>query len=153
MNEAIFDAAEAFIKDFQDDLKDTRDNFIEELIRAELLKGYWGAAAKEKFSALTADEQYGILRALKLQEQTEGRRLRFVLAFKSLFPVSEIYNYDGKFLLWLPEKESATTLEKIALIKILFLEVGGAEPEIYFGEHFGVFGTPQTMRLNEMILY
>lgn len=153
MNNEIFDTAEEFIKGFRSDLKNLRENSIEELLSTELNNGYWGATAKKIFSELTEDERYIILRALKLQEQTEGRRLKFLLAFKNLFPVSEVYRYNGRFLLCLPEEKSEAALKKIELIKILFLEVGNVELEIYFGEHFGVFGSPQTMRLDEMILY
>lgn len=129
----------------------TKD-FVGEILREELNCGYWGATAKKLFNALNAVEQSAILRALKLQELSQGRRLKFLLAVKSLFPNSEIYFYK-KFLLWLPEEKSQAALNKIALIKILFMEVGNTELEIFFGAHFGVFGSPQTMRLDEMILY
>ena len=129
----------------------TRD-FVGEILREELNCGYWGATAKKLFNALNAVEQTAILRALKLQELSQGRRLKFLLAVKSLFPNSEIYFYK-KFLLWLPEEKSQAALNKIALIKILFMEVGNTELEIFFGAHFGVFGSPNTMCLDEMILY
>ena len=129
----------------------TRD-FIGEILRAELNCGHWGATAKKLFNSLNAVEQSAILRALKLQELSQGRRLKFLLAVKSLFPNSEIYFYK-KFLLWLPEEKSQAALNKIALIKILFMEVGNTELEIFFGAHFGVFGSPNTMCLDEMILY
>jgi len=152
MNEEIFDAAEELVKNFRGELRSLRGNFIEEILRDELQSGKWGAAAKEIFQILTPPEQNSILHALKLQELSQGRRLEFLLAVKGLFPNSEIYFYK-KFLLWLPEVESATAWKKIELIKILFMEVGNTELEIYFGAHFGVFGTPRTMRLDEMILY
>ncbi|MBR4904365.1 MAG: hypothetical protein IKZ53_06815 [Selenomonadaceae bacterium] len=152
MNEELFDAAEDFIQKFYGDLRNLRGNFIEELLREELNRGYYGATAEEIFFTLTTDEQDLILQALKLQELSEGRQLKFMLALKSLFPDSEIYFYK-KFLLYLPEEESEATLKKIELIKILFMEVGNTEIEIYFGKCFGVFGKPQTMRLDEMILY
>ncbi len=151
--EELFVTAEEVARDFRGGLKNLRGNFIEELLREELNQGYYGAEAKKIFGALTQAEQDLILRALKLQEQCEGRQLKFMLALKSLFPHSEIYFHTGKFLLCLPEEKSAAALEKIELIKILFMAAGNSELEIYFGEHFGVFGTPRTMRLDEMILY
>ena len=148
----LIERLEAFAKDFHDDLKNLRGDFIEELLRKELNRGYYGKRAKELFGTLTIAEQALILRALKVQEQSVERRLQFTLAIKSLFPDSELYFYK-KFLLWLPEPSSEATLNKIELIKILFMEVGNTELELYFGRHFGVFGTPWTMRLDEMILY
>ena len=144
MNEELFDAAEDFVRKFYVDLRNLRGDFMEEILRGELSCGIWGATAKEIFSTLTTDEQ--------LQELSDGRQLKFMLALKSLFPDSEIYFY-GKFLLFLPEEKSEAALRKVELIKILFMEVGNTELEIYFGKSFGVFGTPQTMRLDEMILY
>ncbi|MBR2773362.1 MAG: hypothetical protein IKD73_00020 [Selenomonadaceae bacterium] len=141
-----------FMRDFQNDLRNLRGKFIEELLRAELNRGDYGTTAKELFDTLTQAEQDLILRALRVQEQCGGRQLQFTLAIKSLFPDSELYFYK-KFLLCLPEPESEATLRKIELIKILFMEVGNTELELYFGRHFGVFGTPRTMRLDEMILY
>ena len=152
MNEELFDAAEDFVRKFYVDLRNLRGDFMEEILRGELSCGIWGATAKEIFSTLTTDEQNLILQALKLQELSDGRQLKFMLALKSLFPDSEIYFY-GKFLLFLPEEKSEAALRKVELIKILFMEVGNTELEIYFGKSFGVFGTPQTMRLDEMILY
>ena len=148
----IIERLEAFAKDFHDDLRNLRGDFVEELLREEINHGYYGTRARELFGTLTIAEQGLILRTLKLQEQCGGRRLKFTLAIKSLFPNSELYFYK-KFLLWLPEPRSETTLNKIELIKILFMDVGNTELELYFGRHFGVFGTPQTMRLDEMILY
>ena len=148
----LIERLETFAKDFHDDLKSLRGDFIEELLRKELNRGYYGKRAKELFGTLTITEQDLILRALKVQEQSGGWRLQFTLAIKGLFPDSELYFYK-KFLLWLPEPSSEATLNKIELIKILFMEVGNTELELYFGRHFGVFGTPWTMRLDEMILY
>ena len=151
MNE-LFDAAEELIINFRGELRDLRGNFIEEILRKELLSGTWGAAAKEIFQSLTPAEQKSILHALKLQELSAGRSLEFLAAVKGLFPDSEIYFYK-RFLRWLPEEDSATARRKIKLIKILFMEVGNTELEIFFGAHFGVFGSPRTMQLDEMILY
>lgn len=148
----IIERLETFAKDFHADLKKLRGDFVEELLRTEINRGYYGTRAKELFGTLTIAEQDSILHALKLQEQCGGRQLQFTLAIKSLFPDSELYFYK-KFLLWLPEPRSEATLNKIELIKILFMDVGNTELELYFGRHFGVFGTPRTMQLDEMILY
>lgn len=148
----LIERLETFAKDFHDGLRNMRGDFIEELLRKEINCGYYGKRAKELFDTLTITEQDSILRALKVQEQCGGRRLQFTLAIKNLFPDSELYHYK-KFLLWLPEPRSEATINKIELIKILFMEVGNTELELYFGRHFGVFGTPRTMHLDEMILY
>lgn len=148
----MIELIEDFAKEFHCDLRNLRGNFIEELLRSELNQGFYGNRAKELFATLTQAEQDLILRTLKLQEQCGGRQLKFSLAIKSLFPDSELYFYK-KFLLWLPEPKTEATLRKIELIKILFMEVGNTELELYFEKHFGVFGKPQTMRLDEMILY
>ena len=147
----MIELIEDFTRGFHDDLRNF-ENFVEELLREEINRGDYGTRAKELFGTLSITEQDLILRALRLQEQVGGRQLKFTLAIKSLFPKSEIYFYK-KFLLWLPEPESEATLNKIELIKILFMDVGNMELELYFGRHFGVFGTPWTMRLDEMILY
>ena len=152
MSEELFDAAEEFVKNFRGELKNLRGNFIEEILREELQSGKWGAEAKDIFQTLTPPEQNLIVHALKLQELSQSRRLEFLLAVKGLFPNSEIYFYK-KFLLWLPEIETAAARRKVELIKILFMDVGNTELEIFFGAHFGVFGSPRTMRLDEMILY
>lgn len=148
----MLDLIEDFTREFRGDLRNLRGKFIEELLREEINRGDYGTRAKELFGTLTQAEQDLILRALRLQEQCGGRQLQFTLAIKSIFPKSELYFYK-KFLLWLPEPSSEATLDKIELIKILFMDVGNTELELYLGRHFGVFGTPRTMRLDEMILY
>ena len=148
----MLELVEDFARDFHGDLRNLRGKFVEELLRREINRGDYGKTVKELFDTLTQTKQVSILRALRLQEQDACRQLRFTLAIKSLFPDSELYFYK-KFLLWLPEPKSEATLNKIELIKILFMEVGNTELELYFGRHFGVFGTPWTMRLDEMILY
>ena len=153
MIDEVESATIEFSENFWRDLKNLRDDFVEKILRDELNNGYWGAAAKENFLALSESEQAKILYALKKQEMCDGRRLFFRLALQSLFPVGDIYFYEGKFLLCLPEENSDAALKKIELIKILFMNAGNSELEIYFGRRFGVFGTPQTMRLDEMILY
>ena len=122
-------------------------------LRDELTRGLWGADVAENFRALSPEEQTSILRVLKRQELGGGRRLYFRAALQSLFPAGNVYFYEGKFLLCLPEDKSAAALSKVALIKILFMDAGNSRLEIYFARRFGVFGTPQTMRLDEMILY
>ena len=118
-----------------------------------LQAGYFGEKAKEIFAELTSDEQNLILRALKLQEISDGRRLMFRLAAQSLFPTARIYFNAGKFLMYIPSSKTDLSMKKIELLKILFMDISNAEIETYFERHFGVFGTPQTMRLDEMILY
>lgn len=75
------------------------------------------------------------------------------LAAQSLFPTARIYFNEGKFLMCLTDAKTDSALKKIELLKILFMDVSNAEIETYFEKTFGVFGTPQTMRLDEMILY
>lgn len=153
MNNEFFDSAEYFAEKFIGDLKNLRGNFIEEILREEIKSGCYGEAAKNFFSALKDTEQDLILRALKLQELSSGRRLSLRLAVYSLFPDGQLVFNEGKFLLWLPCKESAATLNKIELIKILFMDFSNAELDIYFGRSFGMFGSPQTLLLDEVILY
>lgn len=153
MIDEIESAAIDFSENFRRELKMLREDFVEKILRDELIRGCWGTAAKENFLALSQNEQSKILYALKRQELCDGRRLFFRLALQILFPVGNVYFYEGKFLLCLPEEISDAALKKIELIKILFMDAGNSELEIYFGRRFGVFGTPQTMRLDEMILY
>lgn len=122
-------------------------------LRDELTRGLCGADVAESFRALSPDEQTSILRVLKLQELSDGRRLYLRAALQALFPVGDVYFYEGKFLLCLPDDESPAALSKVALIKNLFMDAGNSRLEVYFARHVGVFGTPRTMRLDEIILY
>ncbi len=153
MTEKFFSAAEDFAENFLSRLKSLRPNFVEEILRDEITNGCYGSEAKNFFCALTTDEQKKILRALRLQELSGGRELKFSLAARSLFPDAKIFFHAGKFLIWLPEKKSDAALKKIELIKILFMDLSNAEFEIFFERSFGVFGSPATLQLDEMILY
>ena len=153
MSEKFFFAAEDFAENFLSRLKSLRPNFVEEILRDELEGGRYGSEAKNFFCALTTDEQKKILRALRLQELSGGRELKFSLAARKLFPDAKIFFNAGKFLIWLPEKKSDAALKKIELIKILFMDLSNAEFEIFFERSFGVFGSPATLQLDEMILY
>ena len=152
MNEKFL-YVEKIFNDFRAELKALPKNFYEQILRDEIGRGYFGDAVKEIFSTLTEDEQNLILRALKLQELPEGRQLMFRLAAQSLFPTARIYFNAGKFLMYLPDAKTDSTLRKIELLKILFMDVSNAEIDLYFERHFGIFGTPQTMHLDKMILY
>lgn len=152
MTDELFELAGEFEEKFWRELRNLRDDSIEKILRAELEGGIWGSAARENFLALTVEEQGAVLRALKAQELSGGRRLKFRMALQGLFPTGEIYFFEGKFLLWLPVEEP-TTPTKIALIKILFMDAGNSALEVYFGRRLGIFGTPTTLRLDEMILY
>ncbi|MCR5834300.1 MAG: hypothetical protein K6G55_06610 [Selenomonadaceae bacterium] len=153
MCEENLNQADDFAKNFVDELRSLRGNFVEEILRDELNRGCYGADAKKYFSSLTANEQELILRALKLQEMSGGHELRLALAIRSIFPDGKLFVNDGKFLLYLPEKKSAAAMNKVELIKILFMDISNAEIDIYFERCFGVFGSPITMHTDEMILY
>ena len=142
-----------FEKNFYADLKNLRINIFEEILRNEIFQNFYGVEIKEIFFALSPIEQNLILRALRLQELSKGRRLYFRLAVQSLFPHAKVYFNSGKWLMFLPEKKSDSALKKIELIKILFMDFSNAEIDLYFEKSFGVFDTPRTMRLDEMILY
>ena len=139
---------EKIFKNFRAELANLPINFYEQVLRDELEGGYFGDEVKKIFATLDDDEQNLILRALKIQELSKGRRLMFRLAAQSLFPTARIYFHEGKFLMYLPQAETDSTLKKIELLKILFMDVSNAEIDLYFELPFGVFGTPQTMRLN-----
>ena len=152
MNEKIFEVEKIF-NDFRAELRTLPTNFYEQILRDELEGGYFGDAAKKIFMTLDDAEQNLILRALKLQELSQGRQLMFRLAAQSLFPTARVYFNAGKFLMYLPDAKTDSALMKIELLKILFMDVSNAEIDLYFERHFGIFGTPQTMHLDKMILY
>lgn len=152
MNDEDFLKAEQIIKNFQVDLKSLRINFVEEVLRDEIKAGYYGESVKENFSVLLPAEQNLILRALRLQEVSQGRRLKFRLAVQGLFPNSRVCFFEGRWLLYLPQKKSELTLKKVALIENLFMDFSNAEMELYFEKPFGVFGMPQTMVLDSMVI-
>ena len=54
--------------------------------------------------------------------------------------------------MYLPEKKSDLIDKKIELIKILFMDFSNAEIEVYFEKSFGVFGRPETMLLDNLVL-
>ena len=147
MNEKFIYVEKTF-NDFRAELRTLPTNFYEQILRDELEGGYFGDAAKKIFMTLDDAEQNLILRALKLQELSQGRQLMFRLAAQSLFQTARVYFNAGKFLMYLPQAETDSTLKKIELLKILFMDVSNAEIDLYFELPFGVFGTPQTMRLN-----
>lgn len=142
-----------FEKNFYANLKKLQINIFEENLRDEILKDFYGVEVKEIFLILSPHEQNLILRVLRLQENSEGRRLQFMLAVQSLFPRAKVYFNFGKCLMHLPEKKSDSALKKIELIKILFMDFSNADIELYFEKSFGVFDAPKTMRLDEIILY
>ena len=153
MDEELVVLWEEIVQKFKAILNSVPASFYEQVLRKELEGGYFGDSAKKIFSTLTNNEQNLILRALKLQELSKGRQLMFRLAAQSLFPKAKIYFNEGKFLMYLPEVKTETALNKIELLKILFMDVSNNDIDLYFERHFGIFGTPQTMLLDEMILY
>lgn len=153
MNEELYLELEKIFNEIRANLRKFPTDFYEQILRNEIELGYFGDTVKEIFSTLDDVEQNLILRALKLQELSKGRQLMFRLAAQSLFPTARIYFNAGKFLMYLPYAENDSARRKIELLKILFMDVSNAEIETYFERHFGIFGTPQTMQLDEMILF
>lgn len=153
MNEELYLALEKIFNEIRAELRTFPTNFYEQILREEIEGGYFGDAVKKIFATLDDVEQNLILRALKLQELSQGRKLMFRLATQSLFPTARVYFNAGKFLMYLPDAKTDSALNKIELLKILFMDVSNAKIDLYFERHFGIFGTPQTMHLDEMILY
>lgn len=130
-------------------------SFVEELLEQELAKNFYGDRAGDIFRQLTSNEQRKIARLLRLQEECEGRNLFFREAVKEFFPDAKIYFYkdEEKFLLWLPQQENSKRKGILELLTILFLEISCKPPEIFWENHFGIIDAPETMRLNQVVIF
>ena len=130
-------------------------SFVEELLKQELAKNFYGDRAGDIFRQLAPDEQRKVARLLRLQEECEGRKLFFREAIQEFFPGAKIYFYkdEGKFLLWFPQQESSKRKRILELLTILFLELSCKPPEIFWENHFGIIDKPETMLLNQTVLF
>ena len=129
--------------------------FVEELLGQELAKDFYGTRAGEIFRQFNSSAKRKVMRLLRLQEECEGRKLFFREAIQVFFAGAKIYFYEDeeKFLLYLPQEESADGKKIIELLTILFLDISCRTPEIFWGNHFGIIGEPETMRLDQTIIF
>lgn len=129
--------------------------FVEELLEQELAKNFYGDRAGEIFRQLDSSAKRKVARLLRLQEECEGRKLFFREAIQEFFAGAKIYFYEDeeKFLLYLPQAESSDGKKIIELSTILFLDISCRTPEIFWKNHFGIIGEPETMRLDQTIIF
>lgn len=129
--------------------------FVEELLEEELAKNFYGSRAGEIFRQLDSSAKRKVARLLRLQEECEGRKLFFREAIQDFFAGAKSYFYEDeeKFLLYLPQAESPEGKKIIELSTILFLDISCRTPEIFWGNHFGIIGEPETMRLDQTIIF
>lgn len=130
-------------------------SFVEELLEQELAKNFYGEHAGDIFRQLTSNEQRKIARLLRLQEECVGQNLFFREAIQEFFPGAKIYFYkdEKKFLLWLPQPENPKRKRLLELLTILFLEISCKPPEIFWKNHFGIIDEPETMLLNQIVIF
>ena len=130
-------------------------SFVNQIIAEELSKNFYGETAGEIFRQLEVHEQRKIADLLRRQEKCNGRKLFYTEAIKTFFPNAKIYFYEDeqKFLIYIPQKETKKAKLYLKLINILFLEVSCLPPEIFWNQHFGIVGEPETMLINQMIIY
>lgn len=129
--------------------------FVEELLEQELAKNFYGERAGEIFRQLDSSAKRKIVRLIRLQEECEGRKLFFSEAIQEFFAGVKIYFYEDeeKFLLYLPQAESLYGKKIIELSTILFLDISCRTPEIFWENHFGIIGEPETMQLDRTIIF
>lgn len=119
----------------------------------QLDEGLYGPEIKKRFQALSHAEKTAI--AHLLRKQDNGSRLYFKEAMKAIFPGSRLYYYsnESRFVIWLPRQENQADHEKIALIEDLFLELDAHRPRYFWHGHFGIIDVPETMRIDQLVIY
>ncbi len=125
-----------------------------EIFGEEIENGACGEKARRLYLNLPESEKKIVAEFLRRYEDSGRRRIFFREAVQEFFPAAAIYfnQRDRKFLLYLPQKETASDGEKISLLKILFLDAT-AELRVFWEKHFGIIGREKTMRLGQICLY
>lgn len=130
----------------------TRKSFAKSSFIREITEGLFGEKVIKDFELFTADEQDVLMnQVLHLYSGGECRTL-FCNALKLIFSNIYVYILDyRKILLYIGEKETIVIKKKINFIKDIFLPIG-TEMDIFWNQHFGVFGVEETMILDEIAL-
>ena len=129
-------------------------SFAEHALDVELLNGYYGREAKELYELLSDEERRILLIYLQRHNAAQGRRSFFFDAVSAFFPSTKswFHEFEGKFLFCIPAPETEHNLKLIELLKILLLDME-VELEIFWGNHFGLIGAEEMMRLDEFVIY
>ncbi len=130
-------------------------SMIEERLDQELRKGGYGQRAKDLYVKLTEGEQRIVARNLRRQEACDETELRYVQAVHDIFPGSRVYYYhdEQRFVVWIPQRETSNTQDRLELLKILFLDLTCNEPQVFWERHVGVMGIDIAPRVDEAVVY
>lgn len=130
----------------------TRKSFEKSCFINEIMEGVFGGKTTWDFGLFCEEEQDVLMnQVLRLYSGGDGSVL-FGDALKLIF--SDIYVYlldDRKILLYIGEKESSVLKKQIYFLKDIFLPIG-IEMDIFWNQHFGVFGVDETMVLDKIAL-
>ena len=126
----------------------------EQLIEEDILQERFGQAICTAYKQLALQEQNDILHLLRRQLESQNKENFFHQAVWKIFPGARLYYYEfeDKFLLYLPCAKSADTESKIQLLQDLFLDIR-CSLEVFWHKHFGIIGNDATMHMDKMILY
>lgn len=121
----------------------------------ELEQGCYGNKAKKLYENLQWKERESLGQFMWIQEQAGSSLSLFRKVMKVYFPQSAVYKGKGEkavILLYVGRIKNAETEAVLEGIKELFLPLGYPY-RIFWGAHFGVFGSQATMEIGNIEIY
>lgn len=132
-----------------------KEEFYKKFILKDINKGFLGENIKKNFNLFKAVEKKIIVNNLYKLYKTGDTLYFFKETIQSIFINSIIYvNYDKKneLLIYLNYEENDENLQKIDVIKDLFLPLQFGVI-LYWKYHFGVIEVEETMKIEEILIY
>lgn len=141
----------------ENDLKQglCKEEYYRKFMLRDLLEGVFGVSTIEDVKLLNIKETEVLLNALiKLYHVGTSLEI-FKHVVKGIFPNSVIYNnQDNKkeILIYIGYKKTQILERKLTLLIELFLHIE-FKTYIYWQYHFGIMDLPETMCIDEMVIY
>ncbi|MDN5305234.1 MAG: hypothetical protein PWP46_2121 [Fusobacteriaceae bacterium] len=131
-----------------------KELFIVEKLINELSSGKWGEEVKTKYVKLKKDEKQALAYNLFRFYDIGDSLFFFVKSIKDIIAGTIIYKkkVNKKYILYIGCKKTKETVEKLELIKLLFLPFKD-EIEVYWENHFGVIDRQETMKIDEIAIF
>lgn len=129
-------------------------SLFERKLDREIRENVFGSRAREIYLSLEENERRIFLIYLQRHEAANGLTNFFFEAALQFFPETKFYfhEWEEKFLFCVPQRQTEHN-EKLMELLILFLFDMGAAYEIFWEGHFGIIGEPETMKLDETVIY
>lgn len=154
LRNTLFDILIHFLTDIDINQGMNKKEYYSKFILKDIYNNLFGTSIKEKINLLEHEEKIMLIDNI-LKLYSTGQALYLLKdTLRKLFKNSILYTSEEKdeLIFYMGEEKTEINEEKLKLIKEIFMPIK-FNTEIYWGNHFGIIGIDESMRIDEIALY